>query len=187
MDIMVKIFLRDYSQIELNNSLLVIGLYEDNNDFSYLKEIHSIDSLYNKINEIMDTLSETIKKFGKNLLFLFKDNNDNFIKILFIGLGKYNELDNNKIRQIGGIISLKARDLRSENIVISNFYNISNNNLQSIIEGLSLSLYEFNKYRTNMDITPNFFDSCNISLIVSKDANQSEFERIIKNTLIVTE
>ena len=47
----------------------------------------------------------------------------NYFKILFIGLGKYNELDHNKIRQIGGMISLKARDLHSENIVISNFYN----------------------------------------------------------------
>ena len=40
---MVKIFLKNYNQIELKNSLLVIGLYEDNNDFSYLKEIPSID------------------------------------------------------------------------------------------------------------------------------------------------
>ena len=186
MDIMVKIFLKNYNQIELKNSLLVIGLYEDNNDFSYLKEIPSIYSLYNKINEIIDIMSETIKKFGKNLLFLFNDNNDNYIKILFIGLGKYNELDHNKIRQIGGMISLKARDLRSENIVISNFYNISTNNLQSIIEGLSLSLYEFNKYKGNMNNTSNFFDSCNISIIIPKDANQSELESIIKNTLIIT-
>ena len=186
MDIMVKIFLKNYNQIEIKNSLLVIGLYEDNNDFSYLKEIPSINSLYNKINEIIDVMSETIKKFGKNLLFLFNDNNDNYIKILFIGLGKYNELDHNKIRQIGGMISLKARDLHSENIVISNFYDISINNLQSIIEGLSLSLYEFNKYKGDMNNTSNFFDSCNISILIPKDANQSELESIIKNTLIIT-
>src|SRR6478752_3677662 len=141
MDIMVKIFLKNYNQIEIKNSLFVIGLYEDNNDFSYLKEIPSINSLYNKINEILDIMSEIIKKFGKNILFLFN------------GLGKYNELDHNKIRQIGGMISLKARDLHSENIVISNFYDISINNLQSIIEGLSLSLYEFNKYKGDMNNT----------------------------------
>ncbi|MGN6623039.1 MAG: M17 family peptidase N-terminal domain-containing protein, partial [Candidatus Nitrosocosmicus sp.] len=143
---MVNISIKDYSQIELNNSLLVVGLYEDYKDYSYLKIMPATQSLSIKIDDILNNVSDTIKKFGKSLLFLFQDEHQNYLKILFVGLGKNNELDHNKIRQIGGLISLKAKELGNEHIIIPDFFKLSLNNIQPIAEGLSLSLYEFNKY-----------------------------------------
>ena len=134
---MVKISIKNYNQVDITNSLLVIGLFEDNDDLNYLKKITSID-LHKKINDTVITISETIKKFGKNLLFLYKDDNNEYLRILLIGLGKYDELDHTKIRQIGGIISIKARELDSQNIVVSNFYKTNIKNVETIVEGLSL-------------------------------------------------
>lgn len=181
---MVKISIKNYNQVDITNSLLVIGLYEDNNDLSHLKKINST-GLYEKINDVVISVSETEKKFGKNLLFLFEDNNNKYIKILLLGLGKYNKLDHNKIRQLGGIISVKARELHSENIIVPNFYKTTPKNIETLVEGLSLSLYEFNKYKNNDENKSNFFDSCKID-IISED-NQTELEQIIKNTLIIVE
>ena len=181
---MVIISIKNYNQVDITNSLLVIGLFEDNDDLNYLKKITSID-LHKKIKDTVITISETIKKFGKNLLFLYKDDNNEYLRILLIGLGKYDDLDHTKIRQIGGIISIKARELDSQNIVVSNFYKTNNKNVETIVEGLSLSLYEFNKYKGNNDNTPNFSDSCTIDLI-SEDGHL-ELEQIVKKTLIIVE
>ena len=73
----------------------------------------------------------------------------------------------------------------SQNIVVSNFYKTNNKNVETIVEGLSLSLYEFNKYKGNNDNTPNFSDSCTIDLI-SEDGHL-ELEQIVKKTLIIVE
>ncbi len=182
--VMVIISIKDYNQVDITNSLLVIGLYEDNNELNYLKKLTSID-LHEKISDMVFIISETIKKFGKNLLFLYKSDNNEYLKILLIGLGKYDDLDHNKIRQIGGIISVKARELNSQNIVVSNFYKTTNKNVETIVEGLSLSLYEFNKYKSNNENSSNFSDSCNI-ILISEDG-QLELEQIVKKTLIMVE
>jgi leucyl aminopeptidase len=181
---MVIISIKNYNQVDITNSLLVIGLFEDNDDLNYLKKITCID-LHKKINDTVITISETIKKFGKNLLFLYKDDNNEYLRILLIGLGKYDDLDHTKIRQIGGIIAIKARELDSQNIVVSNFYKTNNKNVETIVEGLSLSLYEFNTYKVNNDNTPNISDSCTIDLI-SEDGHL-ELEQIVKKTLIIVE
>jgi len=182
---MVKISIKNYDQTDLSDSLLVVGKYEDNNDLTYLKKLPS-NGLNEKINDaIINSTSETIKKFGKNMLFLIKDDDNKYLKILLLGLGKYNELDQPKIRQLGGIISLKAKELHSSHIIVSDFYKTTNNNVESIVEGLSLSLYEFNKYKNNGENASNFFDKCNID-IISED-NHTELEQIIKKTLIITE
>ena len=183
---MVKISVKNYNQVDLTNSLLVIGIYEDNNDLGYLNNLTPLD-LQEKINDMIITIPEVPKKFGKNLLFLYKDDNNKYIRILLLGLGKYNELDHNKIRQLGGIISTKAKELQSENIVVSNFYKTTIKNVETIVEGLSLSLYEFNKYKSNGEIKSNFFDSCNVDIIIFDESNQLELEQIIKKTLIIVQ
>ncbi|MGN6559334.1 MAG: leucyl aminopeptidase [Candidatus Nitrosocosmicus sp.] len=183
---MVNISIKDYSQIELNNSLLVVGLYEDYKDYSYLKIMPATQSLSIKIDDILNNVSDTIKKFGKNLLFLFQDEHQNYLKILFVGLGKNSGLDHNKIRQIGGLIALKAKELGNEHIIIPDFFKLSLNNIQPIVEGLSLSLYEFNKYKGNSESSTNFFNSCTVDILSNTD-NKSDIDKEIKKTLIIAE
>jgi leucyl aminopeptidase len=183
--VMVKISVKNYNQVDLINSLLVIGIYEDSDDLGYLNKITPL-GLQEKINDLIITISEAPKKFGKNLLFLYKEDNNKYFKILLLGLGKYNELDHIKIRQLGGIISTKARELHSENIVVSNFYKTTIKNVETIVEGLSLSLYEFNKYKSNGENKSNFFDSCNVD-IVSEENSPLELEQIVKKTLIIVQ
>jgi leucyl aminopeptidase len=188
---MVKISIKSFSQVDLTNKLLVVGLYENNNsDLDYLNKI-LLGDLPKKINDLVNTDSdvtvpETLKKFGKNLLFLYKDNNDDkYLKVLLLGLGKNNELSSSRIRQLGGIISLKAKELSSPGVVVTNFCEPTVDNVESLAEGLSLSLYEFNKYKSNGENKSRFLDLCDVD-IISED-NHAELEQTIKKTLIVAE
>jgi len=181
---MVDISIINYDEINLTDSLLVVGLYEDSDDLDYLNKIRSID-LQEKISKLITATDKNTKKFGKSLLFLVKDDKNEYLKILSVGLGKYGELNPNKIRQIGGIISLKSKELSAQNIIISNFYKNTIDNVESIVEGLSLSLYEFNKYKSNTGDKPNYYDICNIN-IISEDLH-TELEQIVKKTLIITQ
>jgi leucyl aminopeptidase len=181
---MVNVLIRNYDEINLSESLLVVGLYEDREDLHYLNKISSFD-LNKKINDIVSNTNNATKKFGKSLLFLCKDDKIDYLKILLVGLGRYNELNSNKLRQIGGIISLKAKELHVPNIIISNFYKSTVDNVESIVEGLSLSLYEFNKYKNNGEDKSSFNDLCNI-YIISEELHD-ELEQIVKKTLMITQ
>ena len=181
---MVDISIINYDEINLTDSLLVVGLYEDSDDLDYLNKIRSID-LQEKISKLITATDKNTKKFGKSLLFLVKDDKNEYLKILSVGLGKYGELNPNKIRQIGGIISLKSKELSAQNIIISNFYKNTIDNVESIVEGLSLSLYEFNKYKSNTGDKPNYYDICNINII--SEILHTELEQIVKKTLIITQ
>ncbi len=180
--VMVEISIKSYDDVNLTDGLFVVGLHEDVDYPNYLDKINSI-GLNEKIISLVTNANKNSKKFGKNLLFLVKGEKDEYLRILLVGLGKQDELDSNKIRQIGGIISLKAKELFAHNIIVSNFYKNTVDNVQSIVEGLSLSLYEFNKYKDGSEDKSNFYDLCNIS-IISEDLH-TELEEIVKKTLII--
>ncbi len=181
---MVKISIKNYNQIDLTDSLFVIGTYDDSTaDLGYLNKISSSD-LYKKINNALKNIKEIPKKFGKSLLFFCEGDNKTFIKVLLLGAGKYSDLNSSKIRQLGGIISLKAKELQCFKVVISDFFKPILKNVESIVEGLALSLYEFNKYKNDADNKSNYFDECNIVLLSDENTNL-ELEQLIEKTLII--
>ena len=57
--------------------------------------------------------------------------------------------------------------------------------MQSLVEGLSLSLYEFNKYKGNGENKPSFLICADID-IISED-NHVELEQIVKKTSIIAD
>ncbi len=183
---MVKISLKNYNQIDLTDSLFVVGIHDDSfTDLGYLNKIPSGD-LYKKINSAFKNIKEIPKKFGKSLLFFCEGDNNTFIKVLLLGIGKSSELDPSKIRQLGGIISIKAKELQCTQVVISDFYKPTLKNVESIVEGLSLSLYEFNKYKKDADSKSNYFDLCHVNLL-SEENNTLELEQLVEKTLIISQ
>ncbi len=55
-------------RLVLTDGLLVVGLYEDNDDLGYLDKIHSID-LNEKINNLVTTQTKTQKNLEKIFCF----------------------------------------------------------------------------------------------------------------------
>ncbi len=182
---MAKISLKDYDEANIDKSLLVIGVNEDNLDADYLKDL----SLKIKIDiqSLMHSCPLGIKKFGKSLLTLLPVDNNKIISVLLLGLGKTRELDVDKIRQLGGILSLRARELNYSQVNVTDFYGSSSlANFESLLEGMLLSLYEFNKFKNDPEKNSKYYDEYDVTLLNDK-GHQQEYEKIIEKTLKVVE
>ena len=168
---MVKISIESIDNVNIYEGLFVIGLDESNKDLNYLKKNTKLMDTLNTHKFIHEEHLENIGKFGKNMI-LYMNDDDKIIKIMLLGIGDGKKLNEDKFRQLGGIISLKAKELNFHNVIISNFYS-SPTNVESIIEGLVLSLYEFNKFKEDRadKSLPTFYENYSVSIITTDDSN----------------
>ena len=168
---MVKISIKSIDNIDIFEGLFVIGLDESNKDLNYLRKNTKLMDALNIHKVIQEEHLEKMRKFGKNMI-LYVNDGDKLLKIMLLGIGDGKKLNEDKFRQLGGIISLKAKELNFHNVIISNFYS-SSTNIKSIIEGLVLSLYEFNKFKEDKadKSLPTFYENYSVSLITTDDSN----------------
>ena len=179
---MVKISIKSLDDVDIYEGLFVIGLDENIKDLNYLKKNSKMMNVLNTHKVFHEEHLENIRKFGKNMI-LYVNDGDKIIKIMLIGIGDSKSLSEDKFRQLGGIISLKAKELNFHNVIISNFY-LSSTNVESIIEGLILSLYEFNKFkedRAEKSLSP-FYENYAVSIVTTDNSNlgnEIEIDKII--------
>ncbi len=179
---MVKISIKSIDDVDIFEGLFVIGLDESNNDLDYLKNNTKLIDNLNIDKVIQEEHLEKMRKFGKNII-LYMNDGDKLLKIMLLGIGDSKKLNEDKFRQLGGIISLKAKELNFHNVIISNFYS-SSTNIESIIEGLVLSLYEFNKFKEDgIDKSIlTFYEKYSASIIAPDDSNlgnKIEIDKIV--------
>ena len=160
---MVKISIKSIDDVDIFEGLFVIGLDESNKDLNYLRKNTKLMDALNTHKVIQEEHLEKMRKFGKNMI-LYVNDGDKLLKIMLLGIGDGKKLNEDKFRQLGGIISLKAKELNFHNVIISNFYS-SSTNVESIIEGLVLSLYEFNKFKEDKadKSLPTFYENYSVS------------------------
>jgi leucyl aminopeptidase len=125
--------------------LLVIGVYENQNDFSYLSGINS--ALYSTIKEMILN-----KEFNANLgtsIVLSTMDKAPMKKITLIGLGKKEKFSNEIARIVSAKAALKVKEMGISEFSILFLSNIDEGLIEAICEGVGLSLYSFNRYKTN--------------------------------------
>jgi len=168
---MVEISIKSIDDLDIFEGLFVIGLDESNKDLNYLSKNTKLMDILNTPKVIQEEHLENIRKFGKNMI-LYVNDGEKLLKIMLLGIGDGKKLNEDKLRQLGGIISLKAKELNFPNVIISNFYS-SSSQVVSIIEGLVLSLYEFNKFKEDKaDKTlPTFYENYSVVIISTDDSN----------------
>ncbi|MDO4535985.1 MAG: leucyl aminopeptidase [Clostridium perfringens] len=74
--------------------------------------------------------------------------------VIFLGLGENEDLNKERVRRVFGKVQKYIESLKSKNVFIEfvKAENISeDDNVKAIIEGLSLSDYKFNKYKSDKD------------------------------------
>ncbi len=181
---MVQILVKNIKEVDTSNGLFVIGIYEDKTDMDYLQASGSYN-IFKKISVKDIANLEQIKKFGKTMILYYKDG-ETVLKFLLLGLGKTNELDNDKFRQLGGIISLKAKELNLSKVIIPNFFK-NQSDVEALTEGLYLSLYNFNKYKDDEEknTASDFFK--NYSVFLLSDDETSSLSKIVEKTLQISE
>jgi leucyl aminopeptidase len=148
---MVNITIKNVKDIKIvARQLVVIGLFENNSYSENLKNNPNLKVVIDYLNSLDKKNLDQIKKYGKSIILgLYVDNNP--ITALLIGLGNTNNFDADKMRHISGLISLKAKEMGYNDIVIPNMIS-EETNLQPLVEGIVLSLYDYKKFKND---TPN--------------------------------
>ena len=130
---------------EKQTPLLVIGVYENDNDFSQLKALDSI--LYYNIKEIISN-KEFRGTLGESLIIPTIDKGP-MKKIMLMGLGKKDKFSNEIARIVSAKAATKVREMGISEFSILLFSNLDEGLIEAISEGAGLSLYSFNRYKTD--------------------------------------
>jgi leucyl aminopeptidase len=130
---------------------------------------------------------DNIKKYGKNMTLGIRLDDDSPVMILLIGLGELSKLNSDRIRHIGGLISLRCKDFNFERINVLKFFSESGL-IEPFVEGLVLAQYEFNNFKEkiteNVQKQSSFFDKCTINIITDESQFEADQAQINK-TLVV--
>lgn len=172
----MKITLFTKNLEELKTNALVIGFYEN---FS-IEDFNEHNELSEGFLHELTKGKEFTGKFGQISLIMLKGK---IKKLIIIGLGKRDEFDINKSREIAGKASLFIRE---KNIKEFSFFMFEElppfDSAYSIVEGIKLSLYKFNYYKT---------DSENKQILqvtlVANGNNFIDIDKGIRKAIIVSE
>ncbi|MEJ2543985.1 MAG: M17 family peptidase N-terminal domain-containing protein, partial [Calditrichaceae bacterium] len=87
----------------------------------------------------------------KQNLLLYPSADTTIKRLLLVGYGKPEKIDNEKMREIGFVIGKKQKDVKAKNIhiVIDNRLNDKLNMIKAIAEGFIYSKYSFNEFKSD--------------------------------------
>ncbi|HEX5904933.1 MAG TPA: M17 family peptidase N-terminal domain-containing protein, partial [Candidatus Nitrosocosmicus sp.] len=183
---MANITVTSPDRINLTDGLIVVGLAEDGSIPNYIERESKLNRILKKIDSFGQEHLDNIKKYGKNMT-LGVSLDDTPIMILLIGLGELSKLNSDRIRHIGGLISLRCKDLNFERINVLKFFSESGL-IEPFVEGLVLAQYEFNDFKEkipeNVQKQSSFFDKCTINIITDESQLEADQAQINK-TLVV--
>ena len=182
---MINITVTNPDKIDLSDNIVVVGLAEDGNIPTYIKKDSKLNQIMEKINNFGHTHLKNIKKYGKSMT-LGISLDDRPITILLIGLGESHKLNSDRVRHIGGLISIQCRELKFTRINILKFFS-EPTYFEPLIEGLMLSRYEFNNFKesnSKHDAELSFSDNCNINIITDGSELEAEQKQINKSKAI---
>jgi leucyl aminopeptidase len=167
---MLKIIADETKINEKRTELLVIGCFL-NEDYS---------DLLNKFNEEISIAGKEIishiHKFGLlNELYTFSKLPAR--KILFAGLGNKNEFNTEKSRIISGKIIQYAKEFKIKELSMFTF-NFSKDIIESFVEGIILSSYSFEKFKTSKN---NTIDK--VSILI--EGNSKEYQKKINEISVI--
>ena len=142
---MVQIIVERARIDQKQTPLLVVGVYENENDFLYSNGIESI--LYHIIKQILSN-KEFKANLGTSLVLPTMDKGP-MKKIMLLGLGKKDKFNNEIARIASAKAAVKVREMGISEFSILLFSNLDEGLIEAISEGVGLSLYSFNRYKTN--------------------------------------
>src|SRR6185503_2378347 len=124
-------------------SLLVIGVFEDEQDFTQSKELDPV--VFASIKESLEN-KEFRGTLGSSLL-VYTLGKGPMKKIMLLGLGKKEKFTDEGARVCAGKATQKAKELGSNEFSILQFANLDEGLIEAMTEGVMLAHYSFEKYK----------------------------------------
>lgn len=142
---MVQIKVEQTTIDQNQTPLLVVGLYENDNDHLNSKELDPI--LHSTIREIIS--NKEFKAVVGTRLVIPTMGKGPMKKIMLMGLGKKEKFNNEIARIVSAKAAVKVREMEISEFSILPYSNLDEGLIEAISEGIALSLYSFNRYKTN--------------------------------------
>ncbi|HXX95727.1 MAG TPA: leucyl aminopeptidase [Candidatus Bathyarchaeia archaeon] len=176
---MVSITVQDAKFDQLETALLVVGIFENENDFFASNDLDS--TISSAITELIQN-KEFKRTFGSTLV-LHMMGRGLIKKIMLMGLGARGKFRSENARIVAGKSALKAKELNLEEFCILPFTKADEVLIEAISEGVFLALYSFNRYKTNGNETTAIPTQAKILV----NSNSSKFQTVVDNVDLTTQ
>ncbi|HEV3432461.1 MAG TPA: leucyl aminopeptidase [Nitrososphaera sp.] len=159
-------------------SLLVIGVFEGDQDFPHSKDLDS--SVSSSIRETLEN-KEFRGTFGSSIV-VYTLGKWPIKKIMLLGLGKREKFTDEIARISAGKATRKAQELGIKEFSIMQFSNLDEGLVEAMTEGIALALYSFNKYKEAKEPTSRIEE---VTILINSDPLR--FQSVVEKATIIVE
>ncbi|HXV46873.1 MAG TPA: leucyl aminopeptidase [Nitrososphaera sp.] len=124
-------------------SLLVIGVFEGEQDFTQSKELDPL--VFASIKETLE--NKEFRGTAGSSILVYTHGKGPMKKVMLLGLGKKEKFTDENARICAGRAAQKARELGVKEFSILQFSNLDEGLIEAMTEGVTLALYSFDKYK----------------------------------------
>jgi leucyl aminopeptidase len=159
-------------------SLLVIGVFEGDQDFPHSKDLDS--SVSSSIRETLEN-KEFRGKFGSSIV-VYTLGKGPMKKIMLLGLGKREKFTDESARICAGKATRKAQELGIKEFSMLQFSNLDDGLVEAMTEGTALALYSFDKYKEAKEPTSKIEE---VTILINSDSLR--FQSVVEKANVLVE
>jgi leucyl aminopeptidase len=158
--------------------LLVIGVFEGEQDFTQSKELDP--SVFASIKETLEN-KEFRGAFGSSIL-VYTHGRGPMKKIMLLGLGKREKFTDESARICAGKAAQKAKELGVKEFSLLQFSNLDEGLVEAMTEGVTLALYSFDKYKEAKEPAAKIEE---VAILINSDS--PKFQSVADKACLVVE
>ena len=159
-------------------SLLVIGVFEGDQDFPHSKDLDSLVS--SSIRETLEN-KEFRGTFGSSIV-VYTLGRGPMKKIMLLGLGKREKFTDESARICAGKAARKAQELGIKEFSMLQFPNLDEGLVEAMTEGIALALYSFDKYKEAKEPSSKIEE---VTILINSDSLR--FQSVVEKANIIVE
>ena len=159
-------------------SLLVIGVFEGDQDFPHSKDLDP--SVSSSIRETLEN-KEFRGIFGSSIV-VYTLGKGPMKKIMLLGLGKREKFTDESARICAGNATRKAQELGIKEFSMLQFSNLDDGLVEAMTEGTALALYSFDKYKEAKEPTSKIEE---VTILINSDSLR--FQSVVEKANILVE
>ena len=159
-------------------SLLVIGVFEGDQDFPHSKDLDP--SVSSSIRETLEN-KEFRGIFGSSIV-VYTLGKGSIKKIILLGLGKREKFTNESARICAGKATRKAQELGIKEFSMLQFSNLDDGLVEAMTEGIALALYSFDKYKETKEPASKIEE---VTILINSDSLR--FQSVVEKANILVE
>jgi leucyl aminopeptidase len=159
-------------------SLLVIGVFEGDQDFPHSKDLDSLVS--SSIRETLEN-KEFRGTFGSSIV-VYTLGRGPMKKIMLLGLGKREKFTDESARICAGKAARKAQELGIKEFSMLQFPNLDEGLVEAMTEGIALALYSFDKYKEAKEPASKIEE---VTILINSDSPR--FQSVVEKANIIVD